>query len=215
MSYYDDEATIGLLEDYDDDESFYEDDYDDDDYDDDEGLAESNGEGFFPRHRRRARLSRARTAKARRLSTGVKGIRRATVRTPAGKASIRLPMAVVTKEELKKSFAKVGMEIRKNGKAITRLSSNIRRVDKSSLSRVSGLEGKLSKFEKNTNQKIDEAKQQAILPLLRQSKPKLKTITLDDGKSQTIKNAEYESINNTLLLLSWQVVFLAEVVAVF
>ena len=227
MSYYDDEAIIDLLEDYDDDESFGEDDYDDEDYDDDEsfdeddyddedydddeGLAESDGEFFFRRRRRRARLRRARAAKARRLSTNIRGIRKATVRTPAGKASIRLPKAVVTKEELKKSLAKVGMEIRKNGKAITRLGSNIRKVDQSSLKRVNGLEGKLSKFEKKTKKDIDAAKQQALLPLLLQSTPKPKSATLTPAADQNgvpagstkvnITNTEYESDDNTLLLL--------------
>ena len=232
MSYYD-EATLDLLEDYDDDESFYEDDYDDEDYDDDEsfyeddyddedydddeGLAESDGEALFRRHSRsrslrgRSRLYRARGAKARRLSGNIRGLRRAVVRTPAGKASIRLPKAVVTKEELKKSLAKVGMEIRKNGKAITRLGSNIRKVDKSSLKRVNGLEGKLSKFEKRTKKDIDAAKQQAILPLLLQSTPKLKSAVLtkvqDSGQlsaestKYSITNPEYESDDNTLLLL--------------
>ena len=234
MSYYDDEAIIDLLEDYDDDESFDEDDYDDEDYDDDEffdeddyddedydddeSLAEGDGEFFFRRRhrrrrrrRRRARLRRARAAKARRLSTNIRGIRKATVRTPAGKASIRLPKAVVTKEELKKSLAKVGMEIRKNGKAITRLGSNIRKVDKSSISRVNGLEGKLSKFEKKTKKDIDAAKQQALLPLLLQSTPKPQSATLTPAADQTgvpagstkysITNTEYASDDNTLLLL--------------
>lgn len=225
MVYLDDE-TLSLLEEDDDDEALYEenDDYealyeeDDDDegvfYDDDEGLAEDDAERrYFRRGRRRRtysrpRLRRTRVAQGRSLGRGIRGLRQATLQTPRGSATIRLPMSVVTKTELKRKLDEIGKLISQNGKAIKEQEKSIRKVDKFHRSRVTGLESRLSKFEKSVDKKISAAQQQALLPLLLQSPPELKTLTVDAGTpvggntQYTVTNAEFTEEDNMILLLA-------------
>lgn len=172
-------------------------DYDDEaeDIDDTEGIFDVIGAGLtgglslLPKAAKALGAGRRpRTASGRGYSSGIRGRSGATLRTPAGNASIRFPANMVTKEELNKALAKVGEDIKKNASAIV---STNKKIDAATVSQVNGfrkIEGKLDGIRQNNMM-------QSMMSMMMQ--PELESITFEKaptaGTAAKVTNSDYET----------------------
>jgi hypothetical protein len=195
-------------EEYDEPEDFGEG-YDDDD--DGESLAERR---YRWRRRRRFPIFRRRRFRRRyrrpRRYRPVRSIRRAVIRTPAGRAQVRLPKAVPTRASVNARLKEIKREIDRNAKAIKKVDATIEKntgiVDK----KVSAVSADLRRANKRMRERLQQA---MLLPLLLQSKPRLDTVRVQpvdargraiDGRNpETFKLSEhkFQSDDNNLLPL--------------
>lgn len=216
---------------YDDDDEFAE--YDDDDdesaeYDDDDESIEYAGEEGFGefeperrgrrrrrrRRRRRTRYRKPRRATGRGLGTRVKGRRSGKARLPGGRQiRVRFPKNLVTSDELKGALAKVGKQIRRNGIGITRLDKAVKKVDTMSrradnrLGRdIDQLRKKHIAFEKNTEKKLKDAQQMAMMMQFMQPKPEIQSITFEAAPAAdtatNVSKVSYKEGDNTMLMMA-------------
>jgi hypothetical protein len=197
------------IDDDDDDEVFGGEDFDDDDdeaFDDDDddettqdmyendpeflGTVLTGGLNKIIPGVARAFRKKPRTGKGRKFTRGTRSIRKFSVRTPAGRAQFRLPASVVTKKSFKAALARVGRDIRKNGKAIKSMDKNHKAV--------------ISSQSKAFQKKTDSMKNMAMMNLFMQ--PQLESINIQprqpgDPASQFRVDPNYEDNNMMLMMM--------------
>ncbi len=125
---------------------------------------------------------------------------RATLSTPAGPASLKLPADLVRKDELRSALAAIGSDIKKNSQAVLKLNAN--------LNDLNGKDGKsthaLSKRLAETDRKVTALQQQQLLSLLMPTRIEEITTTnagINDGKPvvQAVDSMKVDNTNAVIM----------------
>lgn len=124
---------------------------------------------------------------------------RATLNTPAGPASLKLPTDLVRKDELRIALAAIGSDIKKNSQAVLKINANLNDLNSKDGKSTHSLSKRLSE----TDRKITALQQQQLFSLLLPARIEEITTTNPDinGGRPTTQAVDSMKIDNTNSLL--------------
>ncbi|MBD2768078.1 hypothetical protein IC235_09265 [Hymenobacter sp. BT664] len=166
----------------------------------DEAYDNESDEAYDEATRRRYRRPPVAKGRYNRPSRPYTG--RATLNTPAGPASLKLPADLVRKDELRAALAAISSDIKKNSQAVLKINAN--------LNDLNGKDGKstnaLSKRITETDRKIAALQQQQLFSLLLPTRIEEITIQDPNGTDGTrLRTEKVDSIkvdNTNALMVS-------------
>ena len=165
----------------------------------DEAYDESSDEAYDEATRRRYRKPPVASGRYNtRPSRPYQG--RATLNTPAGPASLKLPTDLVRRDELRSALAAIGSDIKKNSQAVLKINAN--------LNDLNGKDGKsthaLSRRLAETDRKVTALQQQQLFSLLMPARVEEITTTnpeINGGKplTQVVDSMKVDNTNTLMM----------------